>query len=148
VHSSLTPHHLLNWSSDRLSHLSLPHRFQHSSRLHFLLARHIAIHPTRLPGIVAVSSCQREKKITCDLISISATCNANADFIPVASGGDGSDVQFCKLHFYLEHFRRLTSIRLGYVGFSPTQETVIVAHQGTDTSEMHAKRYSWKSSIA
>ncbi|KIJ93133.1 hypothetical protein K443DRAFT_646862 [Laccaria amethystina LaAM-08-1] len=50
-----------------------------------------------------------------------ATCNANADFMPVASGGDGSDVQFW------------------YVGFSPSQKTVIVAHQGTDTSEMHAK---------
>jgi hypothetical protein len=24
----------------------------------------------------------------------------------------------------------------GYVGFSPSQDTVIVAHQGTDTSEL------------
>lgn len=26
-----------------------------------------------------------------------ANCNANPDFIPVASGGDGSTVQFCEL---------------------------------------------------
>ncbi|KAF8167207.1 lipase class 3 family protein [Crassisporium funariophilum] len=49
-----------------------------------------------------------------------ANCNANADFIPVASGGDGSSVQFW------------------YVGFSPSQATVIVAHQGTDTTKIEA----------
>jgi len=49
-----------------------------------------------------------------------ATCSANPDFIPVASGGDGSSVQFW------------------YVGFSPSQNTVIVAHQGTDLSEIQA----------
>ncbi|KAJ3571303.1 hypothetical protein NP233_g3844 [Leucocoprinus birnbaumii] len=47
-------------------------------------------------------------------------CNANADFIPVASGGDGSSVQFW------------------YVGYSPSLATVIVAHQGTDTSKIEA----------
>ncbi|KAF4612438.1 hypothetical protein D9613_004374 [Agrocybe pediades] len=49
-----------------------------------------------------------------------ANCNANADFIPTASGGDGSSVQFW------------------YVGFSPSQGSVIVAHQGTDTSQIEA----------
>jgi len=49
-----------------------------------------------------------------------ANCNANPDFIPVASGGDGSSVQFW------------------YVGFSPSQASVIVAHQGTDTSQIEA----------
>ncbi|PPQ76610.1 LOW QUALITY PROTEIN: hypothetical protein CVT26_012749 [Gymnopilus dilepis] len=49
-----------------------------------------------------------------------ANCNANPDFIPVASGGDGSSVQFW------------------YVGYSPSQATVIVAHQGTDTSKIEA----------
>ncbi|KAF8164407.1 lipase class 3 family protein [Pholiota molesta] len=44
--------------------------------------------------------------------SCGANCNANSDFIPTASGGDGSDIQFW------------------YVGFSPSQNTVIVAHQG------------------
>jgi len=47
-------------------------------------------------------------------------CNANSDFIPVASGGDGSSVQFW------------------YVGYSPSQSTVVVAHQGTDTSQIEA----------
>jgi len=52
--------------------------------------------------------------------SCGANCNANAGFIPVASGGDGSSVQFW------------------YVGFSPSQQSVIVAHQGTDTSQIEA----------
>jgi hypothetical protein len=52
--------------------------------------------------------------------SCGANCAANSDFIPVASGGDGGSVQFW------------------YVGFSPSQGTVIVAHQGTDTSEIEA----------
>ncbi|KAF9055682.1 lipase class 3 family protein [Panaeolus papilionaceus] len=49
-----------------------------------------------------------------------ANCAANSDFIPTASGGDGSSVQFW------------------YVGFSPSQNTVIVAHQGTDPSQIQA----------
>jgi hypothetical protein len=49
-----------------------------------------------------------------------ANCNANADFIPTASGGDGSSTQFW------------------YVGYSPSQASVIVAHQGTDTSQIEA----------
>ncbi|KAF9011341.1 lipase class 3 family protein [Cyathus striatus] len=52
--------------------------------------------------------------------SCGANCAANADFIPVASGGDGGSVQFW------------------YVGFSPSQQTVIVAHQGTNTSQIEA----------
>ncbi|KAF8800420.1 lipase class 3 family protein, partial [Phlegmacium glaucopus] len=47
-------------------------------------------------------------------------CAANSDFIPVASGGDGSSVQFW------------------YVGFSPSQGTAIVAYQGADTSQIQA----------
>ncbi|KAF5312472.1 hypothetical protein D9619_002478 [Psilocybe cf. subviscida] len=49
-----------------------------------------------------------------------SNCQANSDFIPVASGGDGSSIQFW------------------YVGFSPSQASVIVAHQGTDTSKIQA----------
>ncbi|KAF8799891.1 lipase class 3 family protein [Phlegmacium glaucopus] len=52
--------------------------------------------------------------------SCGANCAANSGFIPVASGGDGSSVQFW------------------YVGFSPAQGTVIVAHQGTDTAKIQA----------
>ncbi|KAF5312576.1 hypothetical protein D9619_002467 [Psilocybe cf. subviscida] len=49
-----------------------------------------------------------------------ANCNANSDFIPVASGGDGSSIQFW------------------YVGYSPSQASVIVAHQGTDPKKIEA----------
>ncbi|XP_006453925.1 hypothetical protein AGABI2DRAFT_213426 [Agaricus bisporus var. bisporus H97] len=52
--------------------------------------------------------------------SCGANCNANSDFIPTASGGNGGSVQFW------------------YVGFSPSQGSVIVGHQGTDTSEIEA----------
>ncbi|KAH8989453.1 lipase class 3 family protein [Lactarius akahatsu] len=52
--------------------------------------------------------------------SCGSNCQANSDFQPVASGGDGGGTQFW------------------YVGFSPSQNTVIVAHQGTDTSEFLA----------
>ncbi|TDL25796.1 lipase [Rickenella mellea] len=44
-----------------------------------------------------------------------ANCQANAGFQPQASGGDGSTTQFW------------------YVGYSPGLNTVVVAHQGTDT---------------
>ncbi|KAI9440880.1 lipase class 3 family protein [Lactarius indigo] len=48
-----------------------------------------------------------------------ANCQENSDFVPTASGGDGDATQFW------------------YVGFSPSQNnTVIVAHQGTDTSKL------------
>ncbi|KAL0953910.1 hypothetical protein HGRIS_005076 [Hohenbuehelia grisea] len=46
------------------------------------------------------------------------TCAANPSFLPTASGGDGDAVQFW------------------YVGFDPTLNTVIVAHQGTDPSHL------------
>ncbi|KIL69048.1 hypothetical protein M378DRAFT_118906 [Amanita muscaria Koide BX008] len=49
-----------------------------------------------------------------------ANCQANPDFIPVDSGGDGASVQFW------------------YVGYLPSLSTVIVAHQGTDTSQIEA----------
>jgi hypothetical protein len=47
-----------------------------------------------------------------------ANCNANSGFLPTASGGDGNGVQFW------------------YVGFDPKLNTVIVGHQGTDTSKI------------
>lgn len=52
--------------------------------------------------------------------SCGGNCNSNPGFKPVASGGDGSSVQFW------------------YVGYDPTLKTIIVAHQGTDTSKLEA----------
>ncbi|KAG6819832.1 hypothetical protein H0H93_008089 [Arthromyces matolae] len=43
-----------------------------------------------------------------------ANCDANPTFQPIASGGDGDNVQFW------------------FVGVDPTLQTVVVAHQGTD----------------
>ncbi|KAH7922225.1 alpha/beta-hydrolase [Leucogyrophana mollusca] len=47
-----------------------------------------------------------------------ANCEANPDFEPVASGGNGDSVQYW------------------FVGYDPTLDTVIVSHQGTDPSEI------------
>ncbi|KAH9055743.1 lipase class 3 family protein [Lactarius vividus] len=53
------------------------------------------------------------------MATLLANCQANSDFVPTASGGDGDATQFW------------------YVGFSPSQNnSVIVAHQGTDTSKL------------
>jgi len=49
--------------------------------------------------------------------SCGAKCKANADFITVASGGNGGKVQSW------------------YVGYSKAQNTVVVGHQGTNTSD-------------
>ncbi|EGO01496.1 hypothetical protein SERLA73DRAFT_85185 [Serpula lacrymans var. lacrymans S7.3] len=47
-----------------------------------------------------------------------ANCDANPDFKPVASGGNGDSVQYW------------------FVGYDPNLDTVIVSHQGTNTSEI------------
>ncbi|KAH9927058.1 lipase [Amylocystis lapponica] len=47
-----------------------------------------------------------------------SNCDANPDFHPVASGGDGDSTQFW------------------FVGYDPSLDTVIVSHQGTDTSDI------------
>lgn len=52
------------------------------------------------------------------LTSAAADCNANPGFHPIASGGDGDATQFW------------------YVGVDTTLGTVIVSHQGTDTTQM------------
>ncbi|KAF8634616.1 hypothetical protein AX15_000821 [Amanita polypyramis BW_CC] len=52
--------------------------------------------------------------------SCGESCDGNLGFIPYASGGDGSSVQFW------------------YVGYSPLLESVIVGHQGTDPSQIEA----------
>jgi hypothetical protein len=49
-----------------------------------------------------------------------ANCQANPDFQTAASGGDGDSTQYW------------------YVGFSPSLNTVIVAHQGTNPSKFEA----------
>ncbi|TFK48453.1 alpha/beta-hydrolase [Heliocybe sulcata] len=50
--------------------------------------------------------------------SCGSNCEANAGFEPVASGGDGTFIQYW------------------YVGYDPSLKTVIVAHQGTDVSKI------------
>ncbi|KAE9390646.1 alpha/beta-hydrolase [Gymnopus androsaceus JB14] len=49
-----------------------------------------------------------------------SNCQKNSDFIPVAAGGDGTGVQYW------------------YAGYSPSLDSVVVAHQGTNTSSIEA----------
>ncbi|TRM58504.1 alpha/beta-hydrolase [Schizophyllum amplum] len=48
------------------------------------------------------------------------SCEANSDFEVSANGGDGADIQYY------------------YIGYSPSLQTIIVAHQGTDPKELEA----------
>lgn len=50
--------------------------------------------------------------------SCGANCDANSQFQPAASGGDGQETQFW------------------YVGFDPNSNAVVVAHQGTDPQSL------------
>jgi hypothetical protein len=52
--------------------------------------------------------------------SCGENCQGNPDFQPIASGGDGDDIQFW------------------YVGFDPASNSVIVAHQGTDPEQIES----------
>jgi len=59
-------------------------------------------------------------KMTAPNWSCGAPCDANSGFIPTASGGDGGSVQYW------------------YVGYSPSEATVVVAHQGTNPYQLAA----------
>jgi hypothetical protein len=52
------------------------------------------------------------------LIMSAANCQANPGFVPIATGGDGSSVQYW------------------FVGYNPSSQEVIVSHQGTDPSQL------------
>jgi len=75
------------------------------------------LHPSQISSFLpfarysAAAYCRPSKTISWDC---GANCDANCDFQPVASGGDGIDTPFW------------------YVGYASEQRTVIVAHQGFD----------------
>ncbi|KIJ29740.1 hypothetical protein M422DRAFT_268773 [Sphaerobolus stellatus SS14] len=52
--------------------------------------------------------------------SCGAKCNANSRFVPTASGGNGGTIQYW------------------YMGYDPSLNAFVVAHQGTDTSKIVA----------
>ncbi len=78
--------------------------------------------------------------------SCGANCQANPSFIPIAAGGDGDKVQFCKNfpalapHATPERAQQANILPRGpgYVGFNPPSGEIIVSHQGTNFSEMYA----------
>ena len=62
-------------------------------------------------------------------------CKANPNFKPLASGGDGIFVQFCEPCIFVVACA-LSFSGIGYVGYDPDLDEVIVAHQGTDLLTM------------
>ena len=70
------------------------------------------------------------------LVFNQVSCAANPGFQPVASGGNGASVQFCKAPFGVCGALLTLGLCTGYVGYDPQLDTVIVAHQGTSPSEM------------
>ena len=70
------------------------------------------------------------------LVFNQANCAANPGFRPVASGGDGASVQYCKAPSGVWGALLTLGLYPGYVGYDPQLSTVIVAHQGTSPSEM------------
>ena len=125
-------------SGDRPSQHCPHRRSPLSSPSRLSLAPRIATRPLQRPGLAEVREqiccshrCQSKR-------SPAANCDANPGFEPVASGGNGGDEQFCELPCEcvscLMHV--LTYELPGYVGFDPSLGTVIVAHQGTNTSNL------------
>ncbi|KAL1726026.1 Alpha/Beta hydrolase protein [Schizophyllum commune] len=67
-----------------------------------------------------------------DTWACGASCEANSDFELSVTGGDGSEVQYCNLSA-----PSLTN-DVDYIGFSPSLNSIIVAHEGTDPTKLCA----------
>ena len=86
-----------------------------------------------IPGLVAVSTSGDVCPCT-DFIAI-ASCEANSDFELAVTGGDGSEVQYCKPCASILSASSLT-VFADYIGFSPSLNSIIVTHQGTDPTKL------------
>jgi hypothetical protein len=76
--------------------------------------------------------------LRCRLLSV-ANCQANPNFKPFAAGGDGDAVQYCtSVHRTMRFFIALCVLTrsIGYVGYDPDRNTVIVAHEPTNFAQM------------
>ena len=69
-----------------------------------------------------------------------ANCQANPNFKPFAAGGDGNAVQYCtSVHRTMIFFFIAVCVltrSIGYVGYDPDRNTVIVAHEPTNFAQM------------
>jgi hypothetical protein len=62
----------------------------------------------------------------------------NPGFKTIASGGDGTVVQYCQsLCDYSYRLRSVLTSVVGFVGYDPVLKMIIVSHQGTDFSKMY-----------
>jgi uncharacterized membrane protein len=67
--------------------------------------------------------------------SCGPNCDANPNFQPITSGGDGAVNQFCG-SFAAINCPRVLIYVVVYVGYDPDLDTVVVGHQGTDPEKM------------
>ena len=79
-------------------HRSLLRKSLHTSRTLTLPVLHTATHHRLMLGVVEVSICSHGLSHAATYCLL-ADCEANGDFIPIASGGDGTDVQYCQSSF-------------------------------------------------
>lgn len=67
-------------------------------------------------------------------------CQANPNFKLFAAGGDGNAVQYCmSVHRTMRFVFMVVCVltwSIGYVGYDPDRNTVIVAHEPTDLTQM------------
>lgn len=69
------------------------------------------------------------------LTHVSEACDALPGFQPTLNGGDGNGVQFCE--YYFSHGAVYGSdYALVFVGYWPGSKSVVVAHEGTDPTQM------------
>jgi hypothetical protein len=96
------------------------------------------------------SSFPQRGKVKCRYVGSDASvpyavnCQANPDFEIFDAGGNGDTVQFCMnahraVDVTLSVVCMLTP-SIGFVGYDPVLDTVIVAHQATNTSQLYVNQ--------
>ena len=74
-------------------------------------------------------------------------CQANPNFEIFDAGGDGNGVQFCmNVHWPVNSTFSVVCVltpSIGFVGYDPDLDTVIVAHQATNTSQPYVNQKSF-----
>lgn len=77
--------------------------------------------------------------LTCRFIS-AVNCQANPNFMPFAASGDGDGIQYCTgVHRIMRFVFMVVCVltwSIGYVGYDPDRNTVIVAHEATNLTQM------------
>lgn len=62
-------------------------------------------------------------------------CDATSDFQPTLVGGDGNAIQICKCS-RIDGPGSVLIFGKVFVGYWPSQDTIVVGHEGTDPTEL------------